>query len=219
MKSQEIHRVVSNQTIKNTYLVKYSISFFVLLNLLYVSSVTARNASSCNTTLQFSHKDSCKTDFKVLEFIEYAWNKKAYPKETRTAIPQIEHIHRLYIIPFFESLTQRDRKSLNLKITNIKYNCQHTFLNAPYRNDNDSICNAHFVIDKLEFPSDQQNLLNYLKRKIDNEPIKVDVASESPTLCFTFWRKNALIIAWYNIFDDKEMIQKTIDTYLGIKSE
>lgn len=215
MKSQEIHRVVSNQTIKNTYLVKYSISFFVLLNLLYVSSVTARNASSCNTTLQFSHKDSCKTDFKVLEFIEYAWNKKAYPKETRTAIPQIEHIHRLYIIPFFESLTQRDRKSLNLKITNIKYNCQHTFLNAPYRNDNDSICNAHFVIDKLEFPSDQQNLLNYLKRKIDNEPIKVDVASESPTLCFTFWRKNALIIAWYNIFDDKEMIQKTIDTYLG----
>lgn len=219
MKSQEIHRVVSNQTIKNTYLVKYSISFFVLLNLLYVSSVTARNASSCNTTLQFSHKDSCKTDFKVLEFIEYAWNKKAYPKKTHTAIPQIVHIHRLYIIPFFESLTQRDRKSLNLKITNIKYNCQHTFLNAPYRNDNDSICNAHFVIDKLEFPSDQQNLLNYLKRKIDNEPIKVDVASESPTLCFTFWRKNALIIVYYNIFDDKEMILKTIDAYLGKKYE
>ena len=151
--------------------------------------------------------------------MEYAWNKKAYPKETHTAIPQIEHIHQLYIIPFFESLTQRDRKSLHLKINNIKYNCQHSFLNAPYRNDNDSICNAHFVIDKLDFPSDQQNLLNYLKRKIGNEPINVDVASESPTLCFTFWRKNALIIAWYNIFDDKEMILKTIDTYLGIKSE
>ena len=219
MKSQEIHRVVSNQTIKNTYLVKYFVSFFVLFNLLFVSSVTAKDTSSCHTTLQFLHKDSCKTDFKVLEFIEYAWNKKAYPKKTHTAIPQIVHIHRLYIIPFFESLTQRDRKSLNLKITNIKYNCQHTFLNASYKNDNDSICNAHFVIDKLEFPSDQQNLLNYLKRKIDNEPIKVDVASESPTLCFTFWRKNALIIAWYNIFDDKEMIQKTIDTYLGQKSE
>lgn len=215
MKSQEIHRVVSNQTIKNTYLVKYFVSFFVLLNLLYVSSVTARNASSCHTTLQFSHKDSCKTDFKVLEFIEYAWNKKAYPKKTHTAIPQIVHIHRLYIIPFFESLTQRDRKSLNLKITNIRYNCQHTFLNASYKNDNDSICNAHFVIDKLEFPSDQQNLLNYLKRKIGNEPIKVDVASESPTLCFTFWRKNALIIVYYNIFDDKEMILKAIDVYLG----
>ena len=165
----------------------------------------------------FLHKDSCKTDFKVLEFIEYAWNKKAYPKETRTAIPQIVHIHRLYIIPYFESLTQRDRKSLNIKITNIRYNCQHTFLNASYKNDNDSICNAHFVIDKLEFPSDQQNLLNYLKRKIDNEPIKVDVASESPTLCFTFWRKNALIIVYYNIFDDKEMILKTIDAYLGKK--
>ena len=215
MKSQEIHRVVSNQTIKNTYLVKYFVSFFVLFNLLFVSSVTAKDTSSCHTTLQFLHKDSCKTDFKVLEFIEYAWNKKAYPKKTHTAIPQIVHIHRLYIIPFFESLTQRDRKSLNLKITNIKYNCQHTFLNASYKNDNDSICNAHFVIDKLEFPSDQQNLLNYLKRKIDNEPIKVDVASESPTLCFTFWRKNALIIAWYNIFDDKEMIQKAIDAYLG----
>ena len=219
MKSQEIHRVVSNQTIKNTYLVKYFVSFFVLFNLLFVSSVTAKDTSSCHTTLQFLHKDSCKTDFKVLEFIEYAWNKKAYPKKTHTAIPQIVHIHRLYIIPFFESLTQRDRKSLNLKITNIKYNCQHTFLNASYKNDNDSICNAHFVIDKLEFPSDQQNLLNYLKRKIDNEPIKVDVASESPTLCFTFWRKNALIIAWYNIFDDKEMIQKEIDAYLGQKSE
>ena len=196
MKSQEIHRVVSNQTIKNTYLVKYFVSFFVLFNLLFVSSVTAKDTSSCHTTLQFLHKDSCKTDFKVLEFIEYAWNKKAYPKKTHTAIPQIVHIHRLYIIPFFESLTQRDRKSLNLKITNIKYNCQHTFLNASYKNDNDSICNAHFVIDKLEFPSDQQNLLNYLKRKIDNEPIKVDVASESPTLCFTFWRKNALIIVY-----------------------
>ena len=214
MKSQEIHRVVSNQTIKNTYLVKYFVSFFVLFNLLFVSSVTAKDTSSCHTTLQFLHKDSCKTDFKVLEFIEYAWNKKAYPKKTHTAIPQIVHIHRLYIIPFFESLTQRDRKSLNLKITNIKYNCQHTFLNASYKNDNDSICNAHFVIDKLEFPSDQQNLLNYLKRKIDNEPIKVDVASESPTLCFTFWRKNALIIVYYNIFDDKEMILKTIDAYL-----
>ncbi len=219
MKSQEIHRVVSNQTIKNTYLVKYFVSFFVLFNLLFVSSVTAKDTSSCHTTLQFLHKDSCKTDFKVLEFIEYAWNKKAYPKKTHTAIPQIVHIHRLYIIPFFESLTQRDRKSLNLKITNIKYNCQHTFLNASYKNDNDSICNAHFVIDKLEFPSDQQNLLNYLKRKIGNEPINVDVASESPTLCFTFWRKNALIIAWYNIFDDKEMILKTIDTYLGEKYE
>lgn len=219
MKLREIHRVVSNQTIKNTYLVKYFVSFFVLFNLLFVSSVTAKDTSSCHTTLQFLHKDSCKTDFKVLEFIEYAWNKKAYPKETRTAIPQIVHIHRLYIIPYFESLTQRDRKSLNIKITNIRYNCQHTFLNASYKNDNDSICNAHFVIDKLEFPSDQQNLLNYLKRKIDNEPIKVDVASESPTLCFTFWRKNALIIVYYNIFDDKEMILKTIDAYLGIKSE
>ncbi|MBF1385210.1 MAG: hypothetical protein HXN26_10295 [Prevotella aurantiaca] len=219
MKLREIHRVVSNQTIKNTYLVKYFVSFFVLFNLLFVSSVTAKDTSSCHTTLQFLHKDSCKTDFKVLEFIEYAWNKKAYPKETRTAIPQIVHIHRLYIIPYFESLTQRDRKSLNIKITNIRYNCQHTFLNASYKNDNDSICNAHFVIDKLEFPSDQQNLLNYLKRKIDNEPIKVDVASESPTLCFTFWRKNALIIVYYNIFDDKEMILKTIDAYLGKKSE
>jgi hypothetical protein len=217
MKLREIHRVVSNQTIKNTYLVKYFVSFFVLFNLLFVSSVTAKDTSSCHTTLQFLHKDSCKTDFKVLEFIEYAWNKKAYPKETRTAIPQIVHIHRLYIIPYFESLTQRDRKSLNIKITNIRYNCQHTFLNASYKNDNDSICNAHFVIDKLEFPSDQQNLLNYLKRKIDNEPIKVDVASESPTLCFTFWRKNALIIVYYNIFDDKEMILKTIDAYLGKK--
>ena len=215
MKSQEIHRVVSNQTIKNTYLVKYFVSFFVLFNLLFVSSVTAKDTSSCHTTLQFLHKDSCKTDFKVLEFIEYAWNKKAYPKETRTAIPQIVHIHRLYIIPYFESLTQRDRKSLNIKITNIRYNCQHTFLNASYKNDNDSICNAHFVIDKLDFPSDQQNLLNYLKRKIGNEPIKVDVASESSTLCFTFWRKNALIIVYYNIFDDKEMILKTIDVYLG----
>ena len=219
MKLREIHRVVSNQTIKNTYLVKYFVSFFVLFNLLFVSSVTAKDTSSCHTTLQFLHKDSCKTDFKVLEFIEYAWNKKAYPKETRTAIPQIVHIHRLYIIPYFESLTQRDRKSLNIKITNIRYNCQHTFLNASYKNNNDSICNAHFVIDKLEFPSDQQNLLNYLKRKIDNEPIKVDVASESPTLCFTFWRKNALIIVYYNIFDDKEMIQKTIDAYLGEKYE
>ena len=217
MKLREIHRVVSNQTIKNTYLVKYFVSFFVLFNLLFVSSVTAKDTSSCHTTLQFLHKDSCKTDFMVLEFIEYAWNKKAYPKETRTAIPQIVHIHRLYIIPYFESLTQRDRKSLNIKITNIRYNCQHTFLNASYKNDNDSICNAHFVIDKLEFPSDQQNLLNYLKRKIDNEPIKVDVASESPTLCFTFWRKNALIIVYYNIFDDKEMILKTIDAYLGKK--
>ena len=217
MKLREIHRVVSNQTIKNTYLVKYFVSFFVLFNLLFVSSVTAKDTSSCHTTLQFLHKDSCKTDFKVLEFIEYAWNKKAYPKETRTAIPQIVHIHRLYIIPYFESLTQRDRKSLNIKITNIRYNCQHTFLNASYKNDNDSICNAHFVIDKLEFPSDQQNLLNYLKRKIDNEPIKVDVASESPTICFTFWRKNALIIVYYNIFDDKEMILKTIDAYLGKK--
>lgn len=219
MKLREIHRVVSNQTIKNTYLVKYFVSFFVLFNLLFVSSVTAKDTSSCHTTLQFLHKDSCKTDFTVLEFMEYAWNKKAYPKETRTAIPQIVHIHRLYIIPYFESLTQRDRKSLNIKITNIRYNCQHTFLNASYKNDNDSICNAHFVIDKLEFPSDQQNLLNYLKRKIDNEPIKVDVASESPTLCFTFWRKNALIIVYYNIFDDKEMILKTIDAYLGKKSE
>ena len=219
MKSQEIHRVVSNQTIKNTYLVKYFVSFFVLFNLLFVSSVTAKDTSSCHTTLQFLHKDSCKTDFKVLEFIEYAWNKKAYPKETRTAIPQIVHIHRLYIIPYFESLTQRDRKSLNIKITNIRYNCQHTFLNVPYKNDNDSICNTHFVIDKLDFPSDQQNLLNYLKRKIGNEPINVDVASESPTLCFTFWRKNALIIVYYNIFDDKEMIQKTIDAYLGEKYE
>ena len=219
MKLREIHRVISNQTTKNTYSVKYYIPFFVLFNLLFVSSVTAKDTSSCHTTLQFSHKDSCKTDFTVLEFMEYAWNKKAYPKETHTAIPQIEHIHRLYIIPFFESLTQRDRKSLNLKINNIKYNCQHSFLNAPYRNDNDSICNAHFVIDKLDFPSNQQNLLNYLKRKIGNEPINVDVVSESPTLCFTFWRKNALIIVYYNIFDDKEMILKTIDTYLGTKSE
>ena len=75
----------------------------------------AKDTSSCNTIQQFAHKDSCKTDFKVLEFIEYAWNKKAFPKETHTAIPQIEHIHRLYIIPFFESLTQSDRKSLHLK--------------------------------------------------------------------------------------------------------
>ena len=214
MKSRKICRIVSKQTTKNTYLAKYYVPFFVLFNLLCVSSVTAKNTSSCNTIQQFLHKDSCKTDFKVLEFIEYAWNKKAYPQETHTAIPQIEHIHRLYIIPFFESLTQSDRKSLHLKINNIKYNCQHTFLKAPYKNDNDSICNAHFVIDKLEFPSDQQNLLNYLKRKIGNEPINVDVVSESPTLCFTFWRKNALIIAWYNIFDDKEMIQKEIDAYL-----
>ena len=118
MKSQEIHRVVSNQTIKNTYLVKDFVSFFVLFNLLFVSSVTAKDTSSCNTTLQFSHKDSCKTDFKILEFIEYAWNKKAYPKETHTTIHKVENIHQFYIIPFFESLTQRDRKSLNLKINN-----------------------------------------------------------------------------------------------------
>ena len=219
MKLREIHRVISNQTTKNTYLAKYYIPFFVLFNLLYISSITAKNTGSCNTIQQFAHKESCKTDFTVLEFIEYAWNKKAYPVEAHTKISQIEQIHQLYIIPFFESFTQSDRKSLHLKINNIKYNCQHTFLNAPYKNDNDSICNAHFVIDKLEFPSDQQNLLNYLKRKIGNEPINVDVVSESPTLCFTFWRKNALIIAWYNIFDDKEMIQKTIDTYLGQKSE
>ena len=219
MKLREIHRVISNQTTKNTYLVKYFVSFFVLFNLLFVSSVTAKDTSLCHTTLQFLHKDSCKTDFKVLEFMEYAWNKKAYPKEAHTTIHKVENIHQFYIIPFFESLTQRDRKSLHLKINNIKYNCQHTFLIAPYKNDNDSICNTHFVIDKLDFPSDQQNLLNYLKRKIGNEPINVDVVSESPTLCFTFWRKNALIIVWYNIFDDKEMIQKTIDTYLEQKSE
>ena len=214
MKLREIYRIISNQTTKNTYLAKYYIPFFVLFNLLYVSSVTAKNTSSCNTIQQFAHKDSCKIDFTVLEFMEYAWNKKAYPVEAHTKISQIEQIHQLYIIPFFESLTQRDRKSLHLKINNIKYNCQHSFLNAPYRNNNDSICNMHFVIDKLEFPSNQQNLLNYLKRKIGNEPINVDVVSESPTLCFTFWRKNALIIAYYNIFDDKEMILKTIDTYL-----
>lgn len=219
MKLREIYRIISNQTTKNTYLAKYYIPFFVLFNLLYVSSVTAKNTSSCNTIQQFAHKDSCKIDFTVLEFMEYAWNKKAYPVEAHTKISQIEQIHQLYIIPFFESLTQRDRKSLNLKINNIKYNCQHTYLNAPYRNDNDSICNARFVIDKLDFPSDQQNLLNYLKIKIGNEPINVDVVSESPTLCFTFWRKNALIIAYYNIFDDKEMILKTIDTYLGKKYE
>ena len=219
MKLREIYRIISNQTTKNTYLAKYYIPFFVLFNLLYVSSVTAKNTSSCNTIQQFAHKDSCKIDFTVLEFMEYAWNKKAYPVEAHTKISQIEQIHQLYIIPFFESLTQRDRKSLHLKINNIKYNCQHSFLNAPYRNNNDSICNMHFVIDKLEFPSNQQNLLNYLKRKIGNEPINVDVVSESPTLCFTFWRKNALIIAWYNIFDDKEMIQKTIDAYLGEKYE
>ena len=214
MKSRKICRIVSKQTTKSTYLAKYYVLFFVSLSLLHISSVAARNTNSCNTTQLLSCKDSYKTDFKILEFIEYAWNKKAYPKEAHTAIPQIEHIHRLYIIPFFESLTQRDRKSLHLKINNIKYNCQHSFLNAPYRNDNDSICNARFVIDKLDFPSDQQNLLNYLKRKIGNEPINVDVVSESPTLCFTFWRKNALIIVYYNIFDDKEMILKTIDTYL-----
>ncbi|WP_279171221.1 hypothetical protein [Prevotella nigrescens] len=219
MKLREIYRIISNQTTKNTYLAKYYIPFFVLFNLLYVSSVTAKNTSSCNTIQQFAHKDSCKIDFTVLEFMEYAWNKKAYPVEAHTKISQIEQIHQLYIIPFFESLTQRDRKSLHLKINNIKYNCQHSFLNAPYRNNNDSICNMHFVIDKLEFPSNQQNLLNYLKRKIGNEPINVDVVSESPTLCFTFWRKNALIIAYYNIFDDKEMILKTIDTYLGKKYE
>ena len=219
MKSRKICRIVSKQTTKNTYLAKYYVPFFVLFNLLYVSSITAKNTGSCNTIQQFAHKDSCKTDFTVLEFMEYAWNKKAYPVEAHTKISQIEQIHQLYIIPFFESLTQRDRKSLHLKINNIKYNCQHSFLNAPYRNNNDSICNAHFVIDKLEFPSDQQNLLNYLKRKIGNEPINVDVVSESPTLCFTFWRKNALIIVYYNIFDDKEMILKTIDTYLGQKSE
>ncbi|WP_449022975.1 hypothetical protein [Prevotella pallens] len=219
MKLREIYRIISNQTTKNTYLAKYYIPFFVLFNLLYISSITAKNTGSCNTIQQFAHKDSCKTDFTVLEFMEYAWNKKAYPVEAHTKISQIEQIHKLYIIPFFESLTQRDRKSLHLKINNIKYNCQHSLLNAPYKNNNDSICNMHFVIDKLEFPSDQQNLLNYLKRKIGNEPINIDVVSESPTLCFTFWRKNALIIVYYNIFDDKEMILKTIDTYLGIKSE
>lgn len=77
MKLREIHRVISNQTTKNTYSVKYYIPFFVLFNLLFVSSVTAKDTSSCHTTLQFLHKDSCKTDFKVLEFIEYAWNKKS----------------------------------------------------------------------------------------------------------------------------------------------
>lgn len=43
MKLREIHRVFSNQTIKNTYLVKYFVSFFVLFNLLFVSSVTAKD--------------------------------------------------------------------------------------------------------------------------------------------------------------------------------
>ena len=85
MKSRKICRIVSKQTTKNTYLAKYYVLFFVSLSLLYVSSVTAKNTSSCNTIQQFAHKDSCKTDFTVLEFMEYAWNKKHI---LRRLIPQ-----------------------------------------------------------------------------------------------------------------------------------
>ena len=107
MKSRKICRIVFKQTTKNTYLAKYYVLFFVSLSLLHISSVAARNTNSCNTTQLLSCKDSYKTDFKILEFIEYAWNKKAYPKEAHTTSHKVENIHQLYIIPFFKCSIQK----------------------------------------------------------------------------------------------------------------
>lgn len=49
---------------------------------------------------------------------------------------------------------------------------------------------------------------------VGSEPLKVDILSEAPVSCFTYWSDDELIIVWYNIFDDENLIKKSVNDYL-----
>ena len=187
---------------------------FVLLNLLNVSSVAGRDASLCDT-IKVSHpKDSCRTHITVVESTEYSWDKKAYSKVSPDKVYQLENIHQFSVIPFLKSLIKGNSKSLNQKVENIKYHYQHTRLKVTYLNEDDSICNSYFAVERLELAPDQEGLLNHLKTMVGSEPLKVDILSEAPVSCFTYWSDDELIIVWYNIFDDENLIKKSVNDYL-----
>lgn len=187
---------------------------FVLLNLLNVSSVAGRDTSSCDTIKVSQPKDSCRTHITVVESTEYSWDKKAYSKVSPDKVYQLENIHQFSVIPFLKSLIKRNSKSLNQKVENIKYHYQHTRLKVTYLNEDDSICNSYFAVERLEPASGQEGLLNHLKTMVGSEPLKVDILSEAPVSCFTYWSDDELIIVWYNIFDDENLIKKSVNDYL-----
>lgn len=87
-------------------------------------------------------------------------------------------------------------------------------MKAARLNEKDSVCDSYFVIERIVFPSSQERVSNYFKTKINNKLLKVDVVLEAPVSCFTYWRGNALIIVWYNFFDDEKLIKKSVETYL-----
>ena len=103
---------------------------------------------------------------------------------------------------------------MNQKVENIKYHYQHTRLKVTYLNEDDSICNSYFAVERLELAPGQEGLFNHLKTMVGSEPLKVDILSEAPVSCFTYWSDDELIIIWYNIFDDENLIKKSVNDYL-----
>ncbi|MGP1417351.1 MAG: hypothetical protein ACTTKM_02305 [Prevotella fusca] len=193
---------------------RHCLSLFVLISLLNLSSVAGREMGSYDTLKVLCPNDSCKTDITVSELMEYSWDKKACPKDSSCKVHQLENIHQYNVMPVFKFLVRKSGKALNLKADNIEYSCLHTRLKAARLNEKDSVCDSYFVIERIVFPSSQERVSNYFKTKINNKLLKVGVVSEAPVSCFTYWRGNALIIVWYNFFDDEKLIKKSVETYL-----
>ena len=55
---------------------------------------------------------------------------------------------------------------------------------------------------------------DYLKKQIGNKPVQVNIVSEEPVSCFSYWHANTLVVVCYNLFDKKEEIKPLADAYI-----
>ena len=60
----------------------------------------------------------------------------------------------------------------------------------------------------------QDKWLNYLKKQIGNKPVQVNIVSEEPVSCFSYWHANTLVVVCYNMFDKQEEIKPLVDAYI-----
>jgi hypothetical protein len=148
--------------------------------------------------------DTC---YEVVESMAYSWNKKISHATGSNKLSHYKSIHQYDIIPFFEAIIFKHKKALPIKASHISYRCQHALIKRLTHN-------STFTIQLLTFGRGQDKWLNYLKKQIGNKPVQVNIVSEEPVSCFSYWHANTLVVVCYNLFDKKEEIKPLADAYI-----
>lgn len=186
---------------------KHFILVFVLLLMLNPYADAGRTAKLWRIIANVTAEKDGDTCYEVVESMAYSWNKKISHATGSNKLSLYKSIHQYDIIPFFEAIISKHKKALPIKASHISYRCQHALIKRLTHN-------STFTIQLLTFGRGQDKWLNYLKKQIGNKPVQVNIVSEAPVSCFSYWHANTLVVVCYNIFDKQEEIKPLVDAYI-----